>query len=70
MIPCFIQYYNRFLARVVLVPFAHHAPAASIDTLDEILGEAHLALPQMIKVKGANVLAFKHFVYPLDWECS
>ena len=51
-IPCFIQYYNRFFARVVLVPFAHRAPAASIDTLDEILGEAHLALPQMIKVKG------------------
>ena len=38
-IPCFIQYYNRFLARVVLVPFAHCAPGASIDTLDEILGE-------------------------------
>ena len=40
----------RFLSRVVLVPFAHRAPAASIDTLDETIGEAHLALTQMIKV--------------------
>ena len=40
----------RFLARTLLVPFAHHAPAASIDTLDEILREAPSALPQAIKV--------------------
>ena len=40
----------RFLARALLVPFAHHAPAASIDTLDEILREAPSALPQAIKV--------------------
>ena len=40
----------------MLVPFGFRAPAASIDTLDEILGEAHLALPQAIKVSNGKHL--------------
>ena len=46
-----IHYYVcRYVARAVLVPFAHHAPALSIDNLDRILKAAPQALPQAIKV--------------------
>ena len=40
----------RFLARVVLVPFAYQAPPVTIDTLDKIVRNAASALPQAIHI--------------------
>lgn len=58
----------RFLARALLVPFAHIAPAASIDTLDEILKDAPAALPQAIKVSLLTQSCMQGVVNDHKWN--
>ena len=41
---------NRFLARVVLIPFAFDPPPVTPDILDILIGDAPAALPQALQV--------------------
>lgn len=44
------SYYNRYLSRVVLVPFMSDAPDIVADILSDLLSNAHAAIPTALKI--------------------
>ena len=50
IIVCHHSYYNRYLSRVVLIPFMSDAPDIVADILSDLLSNAHAAIPTALKI--------------------